>query len=148
MRLQPEALDGLVTWTLIRAAHAAERRLTVLFAEHGLTPVQFGVLAHLATGRAVTSAELAREVLVRPQSIAAIVDGLVGRGLVVRVGERTRGRRNPIELSGAGHALLEQVWPVVRAANEPGALALDATTTTELNRTLHHLLRQDGPVEG
>ncbi len=43
--------------------------------------------------------------------------------------------------------MLEQVWPVVRAANEPGALELDPTTT-ELNRTLHHLLDQDGPVEG
>ncbi len=142
MRLETEDLDGLVTWTLIRAAHAVERELTALFAEHGLTPVQFGVLAHLGAGETRTSAQLAREVLVRPQSIAAIVDGLVSRELVRRVGERSKGRVNPIELTAAGQALLLQVWPVVSSANAPAALALDQHATDELNRVLHGLLRR------
>lgn len=142
MRLEPEDLDGLVTWTLIRAAHAVERELTVLFADHGLTPVQFGVLAHLATGVTRTSAQLAREVLVRPQSMTAIVDGLVGRGLLHRVGERTKGRANPIELTATGEALLAQVWPVVLLANTPAALALDQEATNDLNRVLHGLLHR------
>lgn len=143
-----EDLDGLLTWTLIRAAHPVERRLTALFAEHGLSPVQFGLLAHLSIGRASTSAQLARDVLIRPQSIAGVVDGLVDRGLVARSGPRTRGRPNPIELSGAGHALLADVWPGVLAANRPGPLGLEPPAAAELNRLLHLLIghEPDGPT--
>lgn len=141
MRLTTKDLDGLVTWTLIRAAHVAERQLTQLFAEHDLSPVQFGILAHLATGRAHTSAQLAREVLTRPQSVASVIDGLVRRGLVARVGVREKGRRNPIELTSDGHDLLAAVWPGVVSANQPDALDLTQSDTAELNRILHTLLR-------
>lgn len=142
MDLSGQDLDELLTWTLIRAAHAAERRLTTLFADHDLAPAQFGLLAHLATGRGFTSAELARAVLIRPQSIAAMVDGLAARGLVSRTGGRAKGHRNPIELSSAGHSLLARVWPEVLAANRPEALGLDEQTAAELNRSLHTMLSQ------
>lgn len=140
MSLTSQDLDGLVTWTLIRAAHVAERRLTALFAEYGLSPVQFGLLAHLSTGHGFTSAELAREVLTRPQSVAAVVDGLVARGLVSRSGGRAKGRRNPIELSEAGQDLLARAWPAVFAANQPGPLGLDSPAAAELNRCLHRMI--------
>lgn len=151
MLLTDQDLDGLVTWTLIRAAHAAERRLTALFAEHGLSPVQFGLLAHLATGRGFTSAELARVVLIRPQSVAAIVDGLVARGLVARAAGRAKGRRNPIELSSAGHDLLARVWPAVLVANRPEQLGLDGLAAAELNRLLHNMIEYQpdaSPTDG
>ncbi|MEJ7648837.1 MAG: MarR family winged helix-turn-helix transcriptional regulator [Nakamurella sp.] len=141
MRLTTEDLDGLVTWTLIRAAHVAERRLTRLFAEHDLSPVQFGILAHLATGQTHTSAQLAREVLTRPQSTASVIDGLVKRGLVARAGAREKGRPNPVELTSTGLELLTTVWPAVLSANQPDALDLPPDDTAELNRILHTLVR-------
>lgn len=145
MRLTTDDLNGLVTWTLIRAAHVAERRLTRLFAEHDLSPVQFGILAHLANGQNRTSAQLAREVLTRPQSIASVIDGLVKRGLVARLGTRARGRRNPIGLTSAGHDLLTTVWPAVLSANQPDALDLPQRDAAELNRILHTLVRTVEP---
>lgn len=141
MRLTDQDLDDLVTWTLIRAAHAAERRLTALFVGYGLSPVQFGLLAHLATGREFTSAELARVVLIRPQSVAAVVDGLVARGLVARASGRAKGRRNPIELSSSGHDLLAAVWPAVLVANRPDQFGLDGPVAAELNRLLHNMIK-------
>ena len=140
MHLTTEELDGLVTWTLIRAARRIERNLTELFADVDLTPIQFGVLAHLATGEPMTQADLARAVLLRPQSMAQLTTGMVERGLLVRTGARGKGRANPLALSAQGSALLVRVWPVVRAANDLTPAGLGASRTDELNATLHAVL--------
>ena len=136
MELTGQDIDALVTWSLIRAAHRAQRDLTEVFAEHGLSPVQFGVLSHLATGAAFTQAQLAREVLVRPQSISGVLDGMVERGLVAREAERAKGRRNPLALTPAGHDLLAVVWPEVRRANRPELLGLSEAEAATLNAVL------------
>lgn len=137
MDLTGDDIDALVTWSLIRAAHRAQRDLTALFAEHGLSPVQFGVLSHLATGLPFTRAELARAVLVRPQSLSGVLDGMVERGLVARGSEdRTKGRRNPLTLTPAGRDLLALVWPAVQEANTPGRLGLDEAEVAALNGVL------------
>lgn len=136
MDLTEADIDALVTWSLIRAAHRAQRDLTALFARHGLSPVQFGVLSHLATGGEFTQAGLARAVLVRPQSLSGVLDGLVERGLVTRESDRARGRRNPLALTPAGHDLLALVWPAVQDANTPGRLGLDAAEAAALNGVL------------
>lgn len=140
MDLTDDDLEGLVTWTLIRAAHSAERGLAALFARHNLSAVQFGVLATLATRPGITQAELARAVLVRPQAITGVVSALLERGLIGRTGSTGRGRRNPIELSTAGEALLEQVWPVVMKANSPSSMGITIGDLSTLNRLLHALL--------
>ena len=142
-----EQIDGLVTWTLIRAAHRVERSLTELFAERGLTPIQFGVLAQLATGEPLTQAELARAVLVRPQSMAELIGGMVDRGLLVRTGSRGRGRPNPIALSDQGAELLERIWPAVLAANDLTRLGFTTAQSEELNARLHELLQRSGTDE-
>ncbi|WP_432497737.1 MarR family winged helix-turn-helix transcriptional regulator [Kineococcus gypseus] len=143
MDLTEDDIDALVSWSLIRAAHRVERRLTEVFADHGLSPVQFGVLCHLAAGTSPTQAQLARAVLVRPQSLSGVLDGLVERGLVGRRTERAKGRRNPLALTSAGHDLLAVVWPAVREADGPGRLGLGAAEAAELNRVLLRVL--EGP---
>ncbi len=142
-----QQIDELVMWTLIRAAHRVERSLTELFAAYGLTPTQFGVLAQLATGESLTQAELARSILVRPQSIAELLDGMVERGLLVRTGSRGRGRPNPIALSEDGHHLLARVWPAVQAANDLTRLGFTPAQSAELNTRLHELLQRSGTDE-
>ena len=142
MELDTGDIDALVTWSLIRAAHRAERRLTSLLADQGLTPVQFGVLAYLATGESFTQAQLARAVLVRPQSLSGVLTGLEERGLVARRGARTKGRRNPLELTDAGHQCLGRAWPVVESVNTPQTLGMTDAEADELNRTLLCILRR------
>lgn len=144
VQLTVEQLDSLVTWTLVRAAHRVERSLTEVFAGHGLTPMQFGVLAHLATEVPMTQADLARAVLVRPQSMHQLVGQMVERGLVERTGARGRGRVNRLVLTRTGSALLERVWPAVLRANDLGPAGLDAGRAEELNAALHALLRWTG----
>lgn len=143
--LRPEDLDGLTSWTLIRAAHHVERELTALFAEFDLSPSQFGVLAYLAAGEPLTQAELARLVLVRPQSIADVIEGMVQRDLLVRTGQRGRGRRNPVALSARGSHVLEAAWGAVVASDQRSSTKLAAAEREQLNDMLHLVLGTQRP---
>lgn len=141
MEVSQDDLDGLTAWTLIRAAHRVEQQLTELFASRGLSPVQFGVLAHLATGAPLTRAQLARQVLVRPQSIAGVLDGLTARGLVLDQGRRGKGRPNPVSLTEHGRQVLTEVWPAVVAATSPAGLGLSAVDGAHLDRILFSIVQ-------
>ncbi|WP_380159765.1 MarR family winged helix-turn-helix transcriptional regulator [Kineococcus sp. R86509] len=144
MDVTEDDIDALVTWSLIRAAHRAQRELTAVFAHHGLSPVQFGVLSHLGTGAEFTQAQLARKVLVRPQSLSGVLDGMVARDLITRDSERTRGRRNPLTLTPTGRDLLAEVWPSVQAANRPERLDMSAAEVAALNDVLLRMVDGDG----
>jgi len=140
-------LDRFVTWTLVRAARRVERMLVDLFAAHSLTPVQFGVLAHLGTGAEFTQSQLARAVLIRPQSMSTVIAEMAARGLLERDGSGGRGRPTPVRLTPAGSDVLTAILPSVRWANEPERLGLDARRAARLNQILHNVLDSDLPTE-
>jgi len=133
-------LDQVVTWNAARVARFLGQRLTERLAAHDLHPVHFGVLAHLdgaaQTSQQVSQADLARAVLQRPQSIASLLDGLERRGLVRRTGERARGRRNPVQITGSGRNALQAAWSVVVSSNDLDDAGLTAAEGAELNRLL------------
>ncbi len=66
----------------------------------------------------MTQADLARSVLVRPQSIAPLLDGLEERGLIRRMGDRARGRRNPVQITDSGRGALTTVWDIALTTND------------------------------
>ncbi|MFE9581528.1 MarR family winged helix-turn-helix transcriptional regulator [Nocardia sp. NPDC006044] len=135
-----DRLDSLPAWTLVRAYHAVAHGFTELFEQHGLTPVQFGVLAQLAAGPDLLQSELARRVLVRPQSMAAVITQLVQRGLLERRGEGGRGRPVPIRLTAAGRRTLELAGSSVLEFNDPARLGLEPYEAGMLNALLHKLI--------
>lgn len=126
----------LPAWTLVQAGHVVARGFTAVFAEVGLTPTQFGVLANLVDDEGLTQAELARRVLVRPQSLGELIAPLLERGLVRRDGPGGRGRRSGIAITDAGHAAYAAAMPGVRTFNAPESLGL----TVEQHRTFDDLL--------
>lgn len=134
-------LNRIITWSIVRAARLTGRRLDERLADHQLNPVTFGILAYLAITSPMTQADLARSVLIRPQSIAAVLEGLEERDLLRRVGPRTRGRRNPIELTNKGRTKLEAVWQTVEQTNDLTDLGLNRDESAQLNRLLLKLLR-------
>lgn len=136
----PQDLESSVVWSVIRAAHVLEREVTALFAGFDLSPVQFGVVSYLGANGPMTTAALARSVLVRPQSLTGVVTSLEGRGIVERPGVRARGRANPVALTAAGGQLLAEVWPAFAAADEATARDLDTQQSAALTATLHRLL--------
>lgn len=140
-RRSNDDLDEILTWNLVRAARLTARRLTDRLAEFDLNPVTFGVLAHLAVTSPMTQADLARAVLIRPQSISALLEGLEHRDLIRREGDRARGRRNPVVLTEDGHTLLDEVWDTVIATNDLSGDGFEPGETLELNRLLRKLVR-------
>lgn len=135
-----EALAELPAWTVVQAYHALARELYDLFARHGLTPVQFGVLAQLAATPDLLAAELARRVLVRPQSMAAVITDLAERGLLERQGPGGRGRPVPVRLTDEGRTVLSAAGDAMRRFNEPAALGLEPYEAGMLNALLHKLI--------
>jgi DNA-binding MarR family transcriptional regulator len=99
------------------ASHAA-RELRVVFGRvrrrlkdvddtNELTPSQASVLSRLDKAGDATASELAAAERVRPQSVAATLSVLEGRGLVRRRPDPADGRRQVISLSAAGRHLVE-----------------------------------------
>ncbi|QZQ55151.1 MarR family winged helix-turn-helix transcriptional regulator [Curtobacterium sp. TC1] len=128
-------VDGIVAWTVIRAARTLSRRLAVDLAPLGLTPVEFGVLIQLAAADELNQADLARAVGVRPQSMTTLVGGLSTRGLVERGAAPGRGRASRMHLTPEGDALLARAHPVVSASN-----AWFGHLGDQVNEALHPLL--------
>lgn len=137
-------LEGIITWSLVRASRRAEQVLAEVLAPYGLTAQQFGVLAQLSVDAQMTQAALAREVLVRPQSAAQFVDGMEQRGLIRRSGARRRGQRNPLELTAAGELLLASVWGSVLTTNDLSGSGIDAEEAAVLNKYLLRLVVDGG----
>ena len=148
--LTAEELDGVLTWSVVRVARFMGQRLAERLAAHGLNPIHFGVLAYLAMAPDMTQADLARSVLIRPQSIAPLLDGLEQRGLIRRTGSRTRGRRNPVQITADGRQALTAVWEVALSTNDLTDAGLTGTESTELNRLLLKIIHatRDTKVDG
>jgi len=134
--LTESELDEVVTWNAVRAARFLGQRLSERLAAQQLHPVQFGVLAQLDIVGAMSQADLARAVQLRPQSVAPLLDGLERRELLRRTGDRARGRRNPVEITGRGRAALQAAWTIATTSNDLGDAGLTTTESAELNRLL------------
>jgi DNA-binding MarR family transcriptional regulator len=133
----PFETDGtLILWELVQTAHLAARVFRDTFAAFGLTPTQFGVLSHLANGDDLTKAQLARAVLVSPQSMDPLIEGLLTAGYVERDGIAKRGRAAAIRITDAGLTHLSTVRPAVGELNQPERLDLDPADVPLLMRQL------------
>ncbi|WP_061293165.1 MarR family winged helix-turn-helix transcriptional regulator [Herbidospora cretacea] len=126
----------LPLWELIQTSYVVTRGFADVFGAVGLTPIQFGVLASLADGDDLSQAELARVIMVRPQSLGEVALSLVGRGLVERDGPGGRGRRAALRITPAGRELLGRALPAVAAFNAPENIGLSEADAAELTRML------------
>ena len=75
--------------------------------DHGLTLTQLELLSEISRTGVTTPAELGARLHVRVQSLTDSINALVSRELIVRRPDETDRRRQLIELTDAGSALLE-----------------------------------------
>lgn len=75
--------------------------------DHGLTLSQMELLGEVSRTGVTTPAELATRLHVRVQSLTDSINELVGRGLIARRPDEADRRRQLIEITGAGTALLD-----------------------------------------
>jgi DNA-binding MarR family transcriptional regulator len=125
----------------VRLARVLSRRFEEEMRPFGLTPAQFGVLATIAAEPGIGSGQLARRVLVTPQSVGELVAALEAAGHVVRDRSGGRGRRAGIDLTPEGRAVLADATRAAAALNDPAFFGLTAAEARTLNSLLHKALR-------
>src|SRR3954471_6322895 len=140
--LDPDAQLG---YLLVRAAHEVSRSWLAAVRRHGINPTQFGTLAILAREPASSQGELARRVMVTPQSMSDSIGALVSAGLLVRHAVE-RGRTARLEVTAEGQAVLRRAYPVVEAANDACFTMLSSSQRRHLMDLLDRLLEGSAPA--
>lgn len=130
----PDPTD-ITAWTLVQAGHVVGRRFYAAFAEVGLSPTQFGVLLELDLHPGMSNAEIARTVLVTPQSMSELLTSLQHLGLVDRDPPPGRGHRVTTRLTPTGRAALRRCADAVTHVED--SLGLPPEQTNQLNTLLH-----------
>lgn len=92
---------------LREAMMAVTRQMRRHRPRHGLTLSQLELLGEISRAGVTTPAELSNRLHVRVQSLTGSINELVGRGLIARRPDETDRRKQLIELTAAGGALLE-----------------------------------------
>lgn len=133
----PQTMTG---WTLIRANHAVVRRVSETLATVGLSPTQFGTLAQLTVAPGASQAELARRVLVTPQTLGELLVSLEHLGHITRTPGRP-GTATAVTITPEGAAVLERAAPLLGAINTPESLGLTAAEASLLNGLLDKVTR-------
>jgi MarR family 2-MHQ and catechol resistance regulon transcriptional repressor len=126
---------------LMRAHRGVVARLEPALASCALTLTQLGVLEAVLHLGPLTHRELGRKLLTSPGNLSDVVDKLERRGLVCRVRAVEDRRQVRVELTAAGRALIEEVFPR-HAADIAGAMGgLDAEELAALDGLLRKLGR-------
>jgi DNA-binding MarR family transcriptional regulator len=107
---------------------------------HDVNPRQFSVLSLLEDDPGLSSAQLARLMLVTPQSMSESLALLLDAGLVERRAEPSPGRSVALDLTAAGRGLLKRAYPLVFAADAESFRALTENEKVQLGRLLRKLL--------
>jgi MarR family transcriptional regulator, 2-MHQ and catechol-resistance regulon repressor len=128
---------------LMRAHRGVTARLEPALAACALTLTQLGVLEAVLHLGPLTHRELGRKLLTSPGNLSDVVDKLETRGLACRVRATDDRRQVRVELTDAGRALIEDVFP--RHAADI-ARAMGGLDQREL-ATLDRLLRKLGTAE-
>ena len=104
-----ERVAGRPTWLLSRAHNRAQRLLAEAFATEGLRGYHFRVLAALDQYAAASQADISRYTDIDRSDVVATLSDLVELGLVVRRVDEGDRRRNIVEITKRGLAVLARL---------------------------------------
>ena len=139
MRLKKEDSDGVVYLlkrTVLAVGYCAETTL----AHFGLTPAQFLILFRLKEEKDISSAELARNLGVRPQTIVDLIVPLEREGLIKRRQAAEHRRILRMALTARGEELLGRALPAARQLEEELLSNLSESQVLQLRAGLTELL--------
>ncbi len=103
------ALDAYIKLT--RAAETLNQRINAHLTDYHLTVSQFGVLEAIYHLGPLQPSQLAHKILRSSGDLTFVIDALVGRGLVTRQRRLDDRRCVDVDLTPAGRALLDDLFP-------------------------------------
>lgn len=119
--------------TVVRAE--VDRRMEPL----GLTQAQWIPVLHLASGKAHTSADLARRTLQTPGAMTRLVDRLVDKGIIERERSTDDRRVVSLRLTDEGLAAARQVPDIVKGVNSAALSPLSPDELTQFHGYLRRI---------
>ena len=130
-------VDGRLGFLLFQAQQAFGTAMErVLRDAGGLTRSQFGALSVIVRQPGLSSADLARAMLVTPQAANLIVAGLEGDGLVKKRPSKAHGRILELFPTPKGVRHVDASYPLVIALEDRIAQGLSTQKLTEIKRWL------------
>lgn len=113
-----EATVPSMLYSVKQVELATRARLDELLKPSGVTALQYTALTVLERRDGMSSAELARNSFVTPQSMSDLVGALERRGLIAKCPDPLSKRRQVIGLTDEGRALLDRHAPAVQALED------------------------------
>jgi DNA-binding MarR family transcriptional regulator len=130
-------VDGRLGFLLVQAQLAFGAAMeTVLREAGGLTRSQFGALSVIVRRPGLSSADLARAMLVTPQAANLIVAGLEADGLVKKRPSAVHGRILELFATPSGVRQVDAAFPLVTALEDRIAAGLSGRKVAEIKRWL------------
>lgn len=130
--MSQDGVSGRIGYLVKQTAQAFRRSCEDRLRELGLSMSQYAVLRALADAPGAPAAELARRTFVTRQSLRDVLSGLTAAGLASVAARPTTGRAQPINLTEAGRALLDQADAIVLDVEERMLTGLPAGEVREL----------------
>lgn len=131
-------LDAQIGHVLRHAYHRASAHFAQRLKPYRLSPPQFATLARLRERGPTSQTCLGESVSMARANIHTMVERLQERGLVATSADPNDARRRIVDLTPAGHALLDELIPLDIASTEDAVAGLDEAE----RRTLYDLLRR------
>src|ERR1700730_11964933 len=130
---------------LIRVLGLLERVMQPYFARFGISGAQWGVLRNLHRAEeegcsALRLTDLSARLLVRPPSVAGVVDRLARAGLVSRQDSQTDLPAKLVSLTPKGRELLNQILAVHGKQIEAIMGVLEEDEQAQMHEMLHRLI--------
>ncbi|MEX0427282.1 MarR family winged helix-turn-helix transcriptional regulator [Nocardioides sp. DS6] len=131
---------GLTAPSLLYAVKRLElvirARLDEMLRDSGVTTLQYTALTVLAHRDGISTAQLARDSFVTPQSMADMLRPLEARGLITREANPQSRRELLVHLTDAGRALLQEYADAAAALEQRMTAGFSATQVTALRAAL------------
>ena len=136
-----DAPEDYLGYTVARLAALLEARIErALQAAVGISVRHFGILAHLQRQPGMGSGELARLVMITPQSIGGILGTMARRGLVERLQPDRPGGSLTLGLTKAGEDALARAYRIANDLRAEEETILGAVDARAANARLQVLL--------
>lgn len=142
----PGTNPPLVGYALVRVAHLLTQRMDRRLADLGLSATGFGVLFQLRHDPEVSSAELARRVMLTPQSIGPLLARLERDGLVDREPTGPPGARIITHITEPGRQRLVEAMALAQAVEDDLVAGLLPAQRIALGQQLWDMLGGLGSV--
>lgn len=131
------AVEPMLTYLVKQVELAVRSRLDEIVRPLGLTALQYTALTVLERHPDLSTAQLARNSFVTPQSMADMISVLEDRELIERHRDRVDRRRLVVALTQAGQELLDHCRDDVSALEQQMLSGLTSSQVAALRRSLH-----------